>query len=71
MLAMVHEGEAIVPKAYNPAANGSDELMKVLISEVTNLRAEVRAGVTHSAKTAKILERVTPDGNSLAVSDAT
>jgi hypothetical protein len=71
MLAMVHEGEAIVPKAYNPSANGNDELMRVLIGEVTNLRAEVRAGVTHSAKTAKILERVTPDGNSLAVSDAT
>lgn len=70
MLAQVHEGEAIVPKAYNPAAGGtaagSDDLARrvdALVTELQGLRAEVRSGVTHSAKTARILDRVARDGN--------
>lgn len=70
MLAQVHEGEAIVPKAYNPAAGGtaagSDDLARrvdALVAELQGLRAEVRSGVTHSAKTARILDRVARDGN--------
>lgn len=67
MLAVVHEGEAIVPRAYNPAAGGASatdtqrmELqMERLAAELQGLRAEVRAGVAHTAKTARILERVT------------
>jgi phage-related minor tail protein len=44
--------------------------MQTLINEVSLLRAEVRADVSHNAKTAKILERVTPDGNSFLVETA-
>ncbi len=66
MVAMVHKGEAIVPKAYNPSADNAGN--EKLISEVSALRAEVRAVVTHTSKTAKILDRVSPDGTTLAVS---
>lgn len=69
MLAQIHEGEAIVPRAYNPAAGGSapggDALaaqFSALVSELQGLRAEVRSGVNHSAKTARILDRVAQDG---------
>jgi hypothetical protein len=45
MIAQIHEGERIVPKAYNPIANGgNDDLMKELIAEVKSLRLEVEAG---------------------------
>lgn len=66
-LAMVHEGEAIIPKRYNQEGGSN---MSELLAEVANLRTEVRAVVTHTAKTAKLLDRVTPDGNSLQVSIA-
>ncbi|MDD0814289.1 tape measure protein [Curvibacter sp. HBC28] len=56
MLAMIHQGEAIVPKAYNPAANGvlqSDgqvaQLLTALIAEVQELRAS-------SSRTANAVE---------------
>lgn len=70
MLAQIHEGEAIVPRAYNPAAggtaSGSEALalrVEALVTELQGLRAEVRSGVTHSAKTARILDRVARDGD--------
>ena len=87
MLALLHKGEAVVPAAYNPAANpdysrygaaGTEALcaeIKALRDEVTQLRAESRAGdqaiASATAKTAKILERVTPDGTSLQTVAAT
>lgn len=70
MLAQIHEGEAIVPRAYNPAAGGtapgSEALarrVEALVTELQGLRAEVRSGVNHSAKTARILDRVARDGD--------
>ena len=87
MLALLHKGEAVVPAAYNPAAmpnwveygRGGTEVLcaeiKALRDEVTQLRAESRAGdqaiASATAKTAKILERVTPDGNSFQTVAAT
>jgi hypothetical protein len=73
MLAQIHEGEAIVPKAYNPAANGGgkadtarlEALVEKLTAEVQGLRAEAAATAGHTAKTARILDRVTPDGDAL------
>lgn len=69
MLAQVHEGEAIVPRAYNPAAGGmapgGDALalrLQAVVAELQGLRDEVRSGVTHAAKTARILDRVAQDG---------
>lgn len=46
MLAQIHEGEAIVPKAFNPwagagAGGNSDRLVQALIEEVRALRAQV------------------------------
>lgn len=38
-----------------------------LRQEVSYLRAEVRADVTHNAKTARLLDRVIPDGDSILV----
>lgn len=43
MLAVVHEGEAIVPRAYNPAAAGSSADNAALVAEVRGLREENKA----------------------------
>jgi hypothetical protein len=74
MLAMVHEGEAIVPKQYNPAADtgrlSNPQIISVLSEmrdEIVMLRAEVRADVSHNSKTAKLLDRVIPDGANVQV----
>jgi hypothetical protein len=56
MLAMVHEGEAIVPKAYNPAANPSGNLEKLvegLTAEVQRLQAVVAIGNANTRRTAE------------------
>ena len=39
-----------------------------LLEEIQMLRAEVRANVVHSAKISRILERVTPEGDSIVTS---
>ncbi len=49
---------------------GSSDLvdeLQALRQEVVMLRAEVRADVQHNAKTAKLLDRVIPDGQSVQV----
>ena len=62
--------------SFNSINNGNaanDELIdevKALKEEIVGLRAEVRADVSANSKTAKILERVTPDGSSLQTSAA-
>lgn len=69
-LAMIHEGEAIVPKAYNPAANGGDDVafeMRALREEVSMLRHEARATALNTDKARRIWERVTRDGESMQV----
>ena len=42
-----------------------EALVEKLTAEVANLRAETRAVVTHTATTARIIKRVTPDGDAL------
>jgi phage-related minor tail protein len=49
------------------ASSSNQELLAALVNEVQGLRAEVRADVSHNAKTAKILERVNQDGESLSI----
>ena len=73
MLARIHEGEAIIPKAYNPAAgNGMGNTARLeaqlerMAAELAELKNIMAADVGHNAKTARILERVTPDGTSLS-----
>jgi hypothetical protein len=51
----------------NMLSNDNSELLVDLIEEVQMLRAEVRADVSHNAKTAKLLDRVIPDGRAVAV----
>lgn len=76
MFARIHEGEAIVPKAYNPAAGGaapgSDAMaaeLRAVRQELAQLRTESGAGwgavASHTAKTARILERAQPTGDAL------
>jgi hypothetical protein len=58
MVAQIHEGEAIVPKAYNPAAGGAsgnarlESLVEALTAEVQRLQAIVNDGNTHAQRTA-------------------
>jgi hypothetical protein len=59
MLALIHEGEAIVPKAYNPAAHAlpqassaSSELLTRLIAEVQALRAQTAQLEAQARRTA-------------------
>jgi len=63
MLALIHEGEAIVPKAYNPAYNpaahalpqassASSELLMRLIAEVQALRAQTSQLEAQARRTA-------------------
>lgn len=59
MLALIHEGEAIVPKAFNPAAHGlpaadsTAELLARLIAEVQALRERVGDVAVHAKNTAE------------------
>ena len=58
MIAQLHEGEAIVPKAFNPAANGgsnSDVVteLRALRQEVSFLRAEAAATAGHTFEVSK------------------
>lgn len=66
--------EAIMPLSRGPngalgvRSFGGDALIaeiQGLRNELEGLRAEARATASHTAKTARILDRVTPDGNSL------
>lgn len=51
--------------------NGSTaELLQRLNDNISGLRAEVRADVTHNAKVAKLLDRVIPDGDAIAIRTA-
>lgn len=77
MTADIHEGERIIPAADNRqlmdlmrrGANGGGATIDLtaLLEEVRMLRAEMRATAQHSGKTARLIERVIPDGDALAV----
>jgi hypothetical protein len=74
MVTKVHRGERITPAAFNPTraerGGGSDlallDQIKTLTEEVTMLRAETRAVVKNTGKTAAQLDRAMPDGDALA-----
>jgi hypothetical protein len=82
MTARIHKGERIIPAADNTAL--MDALTSparrdaVLVEEIRLLRAEIaamKAGTDstakHTAKTARLLDRVMPDGDALSVRTAT
>lgn len=55
MLALIHKGEAIVPRAYNPAADGDlTTEIRGLREEVSMLRHEARATAVNTSKIAKL-----------------
>lgn len=79
MLARIHKDEAIIPKAFNPWANGGSlgGDNAALIAEIRALRAlvaellaagEATAGATNA--TAAVLERVTNNGNAMVTEAA-
>jgi hypothetical protein len=63
MIAQIHEGERIVPKAFNPTIGGAnnDERMKELIEQVKALREELEVGnyaiARNTLKTAQWIEK--------------
>lgn len=74
MLAYIHEGEAVVPKAYNPAAHGwagggdtarLEALIEKLTAEVAELKAAANATADNTGKSAGVLVAV-QRGNSLS-----
>ena len=74
MIAQIHEGEAIIPKAYNPAANGGEadnrnnrleSLVEGLTAEVKRLQSIVNDGNTHARRTAETLDNVTEGGSAM------
>lgn len=71
MVAMVHEGEAIVPRRFNPSIHGGSSNNKALVEEVKALREELKIALAvvanHTGKTAKTLDRVMPEGDALTV----
>jgi hypothetical protein len=73
MLAQLHQGEAVIPAAFNPEryskASGNDALVsmiKELLAEVQRLRrdnsAENNSIVKHTLKSAKIADKWDADG---------
>ncbi|MBI3103244.1 MAG: phage tail length tape measure family protein [Burkholderiales bacterium] len=73
MLAYIHEGEAVVPKAYNPALNNFgagdtgrlEALIEKLTAEVAELKAAANATADNTGKSAGVLVAV-QRGNSLS-----
>ncbi len=73
MLAYIHEGEAVVPKAYNPALNNGgprdsarlEALIEKLTAEVAELKAAANATADNTGKSAGVLVAV-QRGNSLS-----
>lgn len=76
MIAMLHKGEAVLPKAYNPTAGGErssgnsnnerlEALVETLTAEVKRLQFIVNDGNTHARRTADTLENVTEYGTNM------
>jgi hypothetical protein len=73
MTARIHEGEMIVPKAFNPATSGmggnNTEMiaeLRELRAEVGRLRADVGKGNENTKQLADQFDSVSAGGNALA-----
>lgn len=69
MLAMVHEGEAIIPKEYNVPDNGNASLVaeiRVLRQEVAALRASADATAKSTRDTARTLDSAANGGQPIS-----
>lgn len=67
MLAYIHEGEAVVPKAYNPAANGGlrGQDAARYAAELSQLQAEMRAMGMTLTQVRDVLNRIFQQQDSL------
>lgn len=67
MLAMVHQGEQIVPKAYNNATANSELVKEIqaLRAEVASLRQTTEIAGAYTKKTSDTLTRVTLGGEAM------
>lgn len=74
MVAVVHEGEAIVPRAYNPSAGGAQAggsnadliaEIKALRQQVADLQAKAGSTADNTKRTKDILVEVTQDGRAM------
>lgn len=61
MLAMLHEGEAVVPKAYNPAAGGGSDRemlaeLRAMNARLSRLETQATATTRHTERAAVVLD---------------
>ena len=70
IMPLTNVGGSLGVRAQMPDMEEVVDELRSLRSEVINLRAEVRADVSYNAKTAKLLDRVIPDGQSVSVKTA-
>lgn len=76
-LAYLHEGEAVVPKAYNPAAGAPIDRSTDLVDAVRSLanrldviEANTRASAQFGGSISRALSKVMPDGDAIEVRTA-
>ena len=66
---MIHEGEQIVPKPFNPALNGTNDALiqeiRVLQQQVAQLQAYNSNMNDNMQKTRDVLVRVTENGRAM------
>ncbi len=76
MVAQIHEGEAIIPKAYNPSAGGGGnsgsvvEAIQTLTAEVANLKFAMAATAKNTSGLPQLVDHfdnVTEGGNAMRV----
>lgn len=70
IMPLTNVGGSLGVRAQMPDMEEVVDELRSLRGEVINLRAEVRADVSYNAKTAKLLDRVIPDGQSVSVKTA-
>lgn len=69
-LAMIHEGEAIIPRAFNPSAGGAGNAdmvaeIRALRKDLAALQASSEATAASSRKTAAMIETATEGGRAM------
>lgn len=73
-LALLHEGEAVIPKAFNPEAFGGTiggdqaviDVLERVAEYLVTLEEDARATAISNAKILKLLDRVIPEGTYVA-----
>ena len=67
MIAQIHEGEQIVPKAYNPALNGDDTASEIaaLRRQVAQLTDVMTSQADDIYKLRQVLVNVTQNGKAM------